>query len=30
MSSNDTWEVFAVKFSAWEGRVARLDVDPRD
>ncbi len=33
MSSNDTWDVFAVKFSAWEGRLRHenfIIADPHD
>ena len=33
MSSNDTWDVFAVRFSAWEGRLRHesfIIADPHD
>ncbi len=33
MNSNDTWDVFAVEFSAWEGRLRHenfIIADPHD
>ncbi len=33
MNSNDTWDVFAVRFSAWEGRLRHesfIIADPHD